>query len=153
MQDRVASETRVLVLDTVGELLHMLPAASAVFVGGTIAPIGGHNVLEPAAYGKPVAFGPNTANVAGAAEELCREGGAVTVRSPQDLERLWKRLLREPKAAREMGARAGAVAERHASAVERTWAIVEPYLCSRTNAQEGSEKGKTTDRGGAAWCY
>jgi 3-deoxy-D-manno-octulosonic-acid transferase len=145
MRDRVASETKVLLLDTVGELLHLLPAASAVFVGGTVAPLGGHNVLEPAAYGKPVAFGPNTANVAGAAEELCREGGAVTVRTPQDLERLWKRLLMEAERVAEMGARARSVADAHANAVERTWEIVGPYLESGRRRAEASPAGNTQD--------
>ena len=129
MHDRVAPETQVLILDTVGELLHLFSASSAVFVGGTIAPMGGHNVLEPAAYGKPVAFGPSTANVAGAAEELCRAGGAVRVRESLDLQRFWEQALIEPDKACEMGARAGGVvAEMHANVVERTWAIVEPYL-------------------------
>src|SRR5262249_36504103 len=77
LRGRVAASTRVLLLDTLGELPDVLPAAQAVFVGGTIAPVGGHNVLEPAVFGKPVAFGPSTENVAAAAEALLA-GGAAT---------------------------------------------------------------------------
>ena len=71
----VAPATQVVLLDTVGELVRFLPAAWAVFVGGTIAELGGHNLLEPAAYGKAVAFGPHTENVAEAAAALLAGGG------------------------------------------------------------------------------
>jgi len=128
MKESIATPTRVLLLDTVGELAHFLPSALAVFVGGSIAPLGGHNVLEPAAFGKPVAFGPHTDTVADAAEELCKAGGGVTVGEPAELAALWRRVLDEPGLAAEMGARARAVAEERSQAVERTWAIVAPYL-------------------------
>ena len=79
VRDTVAAATQVLLLDTVGELPDVLAGSTAVFVGGTIAPVGGHNVLEPAVFGKPVAFGPHTANVRTAAEALLEGGAAVRV--------------------------------------------------------------------------
>lgn len=132
----VATTTQVVVLDTVGELATFLPVATAVFVGGTIAPIGGHNVLEPAGYAKPVAFGPHTENVADAAAELCSEGAAVMVREPSQLGELWRRLLDRPQEARDMGARARAVVETRASAVVRTWELIAPLL----GAQSGHRR-------------
>jgi 3-deoxy-D-manno-octulosonic-acid transferase len=128
MRDSISPQTQVLLLDTIGELARFLPSSLAVFVGGSIAPLGGHNVLEPAAYGKPVAFGPHVETVADAAEQLCLAGGAVVVREPADLTSLWKRLLDQPESARDMGQRARRVAEERSKAVERTWALIEPYL-------------------------
>jgi 3-deoxy-D-manno-octulosonic-acid transferase len=131
MGQSVAPQTQVLLLDTVGELLRVLPCGLAAFVGGSIAPLGGHNVLEPAAYAKPVAFGPHTETVADAAEELYLAGGGVMVQEPEDLAKLWRSLLDDPERAREMGERARAVAEARAMAVERTWDLVAPYLAQR----------------------
>lgn len=124
----VARETQVLLLDTVGELVRFLPLATAVFVGGTLAPLGGHNVLEPARFGKPVAFGPSLNNVAVAARELCRQRGAVLVRGHADLARHWEQCLDDPAFAAAMGARARAVAAAGNEALEQTWALLEPYL-------------------------
>jgi 3-deoxy-D-manno-octulosonic-acid transferase len=94
----VAADVQVLLLDTVGELVRFFPAAWAVFVGGTVAPLGGHNVLEPAAYAKPVVFGPHTENVAAAAAALCAAGAAAVVRTPSELAEYWARC--SPTAAR-----------------------------------------------------
>jgi 3-deoxy-D-manno-octulosonic-acid transferase len=124
----VDPSTRVLVLDTVGELVHYLPFAVAVFVGGTIAPLGGHNVLEPATFGKPVSFGPHTDTVAEPAAALLAAGGAVRVETPNQLTEHWLHCLDHPAAAREMGARGQGVAAAGAAALERTWALIEPYL-------------------------
>lgn len=124
----VSAEAEVFLLDTVGELVRFLPVACAVFVGGTIAPLGGHNVLEPAVYGKPVAFGPHTENVEEAARALCEGGGAVVVRQADDLGRLWRGLLASPEGADEMGRRAFAVAGADVRVIERTWALVAPFV-------------------------
>jgi 3-deoxy-D-manno-octulosonic-acid transferase len=128
MGDEVSSQTQVLLLDTVGELPRFLPSARAVFVGGTVASLGGHNVLEPATHAKPVAFGPNTQNVAAAADALIAAGGGQRVHQPIDLERFWARFLAEPAQAALAGERARRVALTQSDVVARTWACVEPFL-------------------------
>lgn len=128
MGDEVLSPTQLLLLDTVGELPRFLPFARAVFVGGTVASLGGHNVLEPATHAKPVAFGPHTQNVAAAAEALLAAGGGERVRGPLDLQRFWARFLSDPAQAVVAGARARSVAEAQSDAIERTWTLVEPFL-------------------------
>lgn len=128
MGNEVSSRTQVLLLDTIGELPRVLPWSRAVFVGGTVAPLGGHNVLEPATQAKPVAFGPHTENVAAAADALIAAGGGERVRQPADLERLWARFLREPAQAALAGERARTVAEARSDAVRRTWTCLEPFL-------------------------
>jgi 3-deoxy-D-manno-octulosonic-acid transferase len=120
--------TRIVVLDTVGDLVRYLPFATAVFVGGTVAPLGGHNVLEPATFAKPVAFGPHTETVAEAAAALLAADGAVRVHAPRDLAAHWAYCLDHPEAAREMGARAQSVVATGQAVLDRTWALLEPFL-------------------------
>jgi 3-deoxy-D-manno-octulosonic-acid transferase len=121
---RVGEATQVLLLDTIGELPNVLAAATAVFVGGTVAPVGGHNVLEPAVCGKPVAFGPHTANVHAAAEALVDSGAAVRVHDAGELAAEWRRLLAQPALAQERGAKGRAVIDAHAAVAERSAELV-----------------------------
>jgi 3-deoxy-D-manno-octulosonic-acid transferase len=94
----------VLVLDTHGELASFYRLAAAAFVGGTLVPVGGHNVLEPAAAGAPVLFGPHTGNVREEAAGLVRAGGGFRVGGGEALSRILGKLL----SSRSAGARAGA---------------------------------------------
>jgi 3-deoxy-D-manno-octulosonic-acid transferase len=124
----VPAAVRVLILDTLGELVQFYPAAWAVFVGGTVAPLGGHNVLEPATYGRAVAFGPHTENVAEAAEALHGAGGGARVGSPAELAHYWDKLLARRDEADAAGGRARTVALSRAEALERTWEMLGPLL-------------------------
>jgi len=126
--ERVADTTRVLLLDTIGELPDVLATATAVFVGGTVAPVGGHNVLEPALYGKPVAFGPHTANVRTAAEALVEGGAAVCVHDAPELAAEWRRLLAQPALAEEVGARGRALVAAQVAVAERTARLIRRCL-------------------------
>lgn len=128
MSSPISDRTEVLILDTIGELARFFAAARAVLVGGTVAPVGGHNVLEPAAYGRAISFGPQLANVVEAAEALRAGGGAELVRTPAELARHWREMIERPARAAEMGARARAVSETRAAAVERTWELIAPFL-------------------------
>jgi len=125
----VARETRVVLLDSIGELPRFYPAAAAVFVGGTVAAMGGHNLLEPAAYGKAVAFGPHTSNVADAARALRDQGGGHEVHAPGDLTHLWRRILANPPEGQLIGERARAVVASGVAALERNWEVLEPFVC------------------------
>ena len=120
----------MLLLDTLGELLEVLPVARGVFVGGTIAPVGGHNMLEPAIFATPVAFGPHTENVTAAAAALLEAGAAVEVRDAAALSAEWRRLLSEPAASVEMGRRGRAVVAAGAAVAEHTFDVVRPWLGS-----------------------
>jgi 3-deoxy-D-manno-octulosonic-acid transferase len=128
LEGALSAEAQVLLLDTVGELVRFFPPAWAVFVGGSVAPLGGHNLLEPATYGKPVAFGPHTGNVAAAAAALCAAGGGAVVRTPSELAEYWDGLLADRAAADAAGARARSVAAAGADALERTWSMLAPLL-------------------------
>jgi len=93
----------VVILDTVGELAALYALAEVVFVGGSLVPIGGHNVLEPAMRGKPVLVGPHTSNFREGAELLQRSGGGLVVKDGPELERELARLLEDRDLARRMG--------------------------------------------------
>lgn len=118
----------VIVLDTVGELAQIYTIADAVFVGGSLVPRGGHNVLEPALRRKPVLVGPHTDNFREAAALLVDAGAAAVVTDAASLSAELKALLSDPVIAAKRGeAGAEAVAARH-GAVAATLELVERYL-------------------------
>ena len=88
----------VVVLDTIGELAQVYQAATVVFVGGSLVPTGGHNILEPAVYGKPIVFGPHMQNFAEIAETFLSGRAAVQVETARELEDALIELLSEPDA-------------------------------------------------------
>ena len=98
----------VLVVDTIGELERFYAAASVAFVGGSLVPVGGHNLLEPALYGIPVLFGPHTGETGGADRLLLAEGGGFRVADAAGLARTVDDLLSDP----ERQAAAGEAAQR-----------------------------------------
>ncbi len=124
----VQPTTQVLLIDTVGELLAFFPLCRAAFVGGTLVPVGGHNVTEPALFAKPVAFGPHTNNVADAARALLEARGAVRVHEAADLAMHWREVLDNPNFAIAMGERAQAVVRAQADVAERTLDLLAPLL-------------------------
>jgi len=120
----------VIVLDTVGELAQMYTIADAVFVGGSLVPRGGHNVLEPALRRKPVLVGPHTDNFREAVALLVDAGAGVVVTDAASMAAELKALLSDPVIAAKRGeAGAEAVAARH-GAVAATLELVERYLLS-----------------------
>ncbi|MEJ2533968.1 MAG: lipid IV(A) 3-deoxy-D-manno-octulosonic acid transferase [Gammaproteobacteria bacterium] len=96
-------DCQVMVLDTLGELPRYYAAADLAFVGGTLSPVGGHNVLEPAALGKPVLFGPHTANVRETSERLLETGAAQRVHDTEELRGALEQLFRDAAARDRMG--------------------------------------------------
>src|SRR5207244_9413711 len=84
------------ILDTIGELAQLYQIATAVFVGGSLVPAGGHNILEPALYGRPIVFGPYMQNFAAIAETFLSNGAAVQVRSGRELEDTMVSLMTDP---------------------------------------------------------
>jgi 3-deoxy-D-manno-octulosonic-acid transferase len=118
----------VLLLDTVGELAQLYAIASVVFVGGSLVPIGGHNMLEPAARRRPVLFGPHTRNFREAAALLVERGAGLVVHDATELGTEVARLVADPDLSAKMG-QAGfeAVASRH-GAVRETLDLVARFL-------------------------
>ena len=106
-EDRWTGDPPVLLLDTLGELASLYAGAAAAFVGGTLARVGGHNLLEPARAGVPVLYGPHVENVAAFADVLDSSGGGIRVADEADLAGRLEALLGDP----ELRARKGRAAQ------------------------------------------
>ena len=119
-----ASRCEVLILDTHGELASFYRLARAAFVGGTLARIGGHNVLEPAVSGIPVLFGPHTSNVREEAEGLVKCGGGFRVSSAAALANRLGTLLASNRLARKAGRRAREFVRSRQGAARRAVALM-----------------------------
>lgn len=110
----------LLLLDTFGELARIYAYGTAVFVGGTLVPTGGHNPIEPAAAGVPVCFGPSMSNFREIATAFLEADAAEEVASAQDVIDFAGRMFDDDAARRVLGARARNVVERNRGASERT---------------------------------
>jgi len=113
-------EGDVLVLDTLGELARVYSLASVVFVGGSLMPSGGHNILEAAATGKPVVVGPHMENFQEIADEFQAEGALSVVVSAEELAREVAGLLADPARRAALGGAARAIVDRNRGALART---------------------------------
>ena len=98
-------DAEVIILDTIGELVRVYQLATVVFVGGSFGKRGGQNVLEPAAYGKPVLFGPRMENFLDSVQVLVGRGG-LQVKDPPALEQLLRDLFARPDELQTLGAMA-----------------------------------------------
>ena len=121
-------EADVVVLDTIGELPYVYEVASCVFVGGSLVPAGGHNIIEPAAAGRAILFGPHMESFAEIAHLFVVRSAAVQVRTADDLESEVVALLGDPQRCRRLGAAARTVLEAHRGATSRTLAAVAELL-------------------------
>jgi 3-deoxy-D-manno-octulosonic-acid transferase len=125
---RVPSDTPVLLVDTIGELTTLYASADAAFVGGSLVPIGGHNLLEPAALGLPVLTGPYYFNGKEIAQLLLARGAALQVEGAQDLAATLERLLAEPAAREQMGIIGKEIIAANRGSVAKLLALIEPWL-------------------------
>jgi 3-deoxy-D-manno-octulosonic-acid transferase len=124
---------RVIVLDSRGELATVYRYAVATFVGGTLAPIGGHNLLEPAIWGKPVFFGPYTDHCAEIADLLLRAEGGRQVIDGAELAIHLTAVLNDRSALERMGRAAQQVVVENRGALEQTVEIITRVLNVRTS--------------------
>ena len=110
----------VVILDTIGELTHLFQIATVVFVGGSLVDQGGHNILEPAVYGKPVVFGPYMQNFAEIAETFVQQHAAIQIAHPSELPAVILRLIGDPVERARLGAAARALVDANRGATPRT---------------------------------
>ncbi len=122
------SEVDIFLIDTVGELFKLYPLGNAVFVGGSLVPTGGHNILEPAVWERAVVFGPHMDNFKEAAELLQDANGGIQLTSGADLPVVMERLLISMEEAHIRGQACAEAVKSNAGATERTLAYIEKYL-------------------------
>jgi 3-deoxy-D-manno-octulosonic-acid transferase len=127
----IPKEVTVILLDTIGELASIYRCADGVFVGGSLVSSGGHNILEPAAFGKIPVFGPSMENFSEMAARFVSAGAAVQVESPEDAGVAWIEFFREPDRMRAMGETARALVEASRGATARALSVIAQHLPSR----------------------
>jgi 3-deoxy-D-manno-octulosonic-acid transferase len=118
----------VLLLDTLGELASVYAEADCAFVGGSLAPWGGHNIIEPASWGKPVLFGPHMQNFADVARIFLDAGAAIQVEDEAQLESGLRELLGSRERREELSRKALAVVAENRGAASRTVAAMKELL-------------------------
>ena len=119
---------QVLLGDTMGELPLFYAAADAAFVGGSLVPHGGHNPLEAAALGRPVAYGPHTFNFDEIARLLVEEGAARRVGDAGELAATLAGWLADAAARTAAGERGRLAVARNRGALDRLWTLLAPLL-------------------------
>ncbi|MGJ8514073.1 lipid IV(A) 3-deoxy-D-manno-octulosonic acid transferase [Carnimonas bestiolae] len=119
LNERIDPAVSVYVGDTMGELIALYASADIAFVGGSLVPVGGHNLLEPAALGLPVISGPHLANITEVADEMSANGALEKVESGYELGAAINTLLAYPERRKALGSAAFEVVERNRGAAER----------------------------------
>ena len=125
-----ADGSEVLLVDTVGELARLYASADVAFVGGSLVPIGGHNLLEPAALGLPVLTGPFQFNSREIATLLLRRGAALEVSDARELAAAVRRLFDDPGERQRIGAIGRDIVASNRGSVARLLALMEPWLAA-----------------------
>lgn len=124
----------IILVDTVGELGAWWGTATIAFVGGSLGSRGGQNMIEPAAYGAAVSFGPNTWNFRDVVAALVTADAAVVVRNANELDDFIRRCLDEPRYAAALGLRAHRLVQSQLGATGRTIALVDTLFSSETES-------------------
>lgn len=123
--------TEVMLLDTLGELLQFYAAADVAFVAGSLVPIGGHNLLEPAALGIATLSGPHNFNAQEIADMLIEVGAVQVVRDAGELGAALRLLLADPLERARRGALGRDAVDRNRGALARLLALIDPVLKER----------------------
>jgi 3-deoxy-D-manno-octulosonic-acid transferase len=128
MNGRVAEISDVIFLDTLGDLPVFYALAHIAFVGGSLVDAGGHNLVEPARFRKPILFGPYMTNCADLADEMKRRGAGIEVSSREDLIGAISELLADQTKAGQMGELAYNVVQGDQGVMKRSMELVSRYL-------------------------
>jgi 3-deoxy-D-manno-octulosonic-acid transferase len=118
----------VVVLDTIGELATVYQLATVAFVGGSLVDTGGHNILEPAVFGKPIVFGPHMSNFAEIAQAFLSNIAGVQVRGDRELADVLVALMADPIRRARLGAAARALVEANRGAKDKSIAVLTTLL-------------------------
>jgi 3-deoxy-D-manno-octulosonic-acid transferase len=124
----ISDDVTVLLLDSIGELASLYGLADGAFVGGSLVSSGGHNILEPAAFGKIPVFGPSMENFSEIASRFVAAGAAVQVDSPEDVGVAWIELFRDPVRMKRMGETAEQLVAGSRGAADRALAEIAKHL-------------------------
>lgn len=122
------SDIEVYLGDTMGEVPLFYAAANVAFVGGTLVPVGGHNLLEPASLGRPVITGPHLFNTQDIANKFEKVGASITVNNAGQLGSAVADLFADPAMAEDIGNRGREIVEQNRGALGRLLQLLEPLI-------------------------
>lgn len=121
-------DNQVMVIDTMGHLKALYPLAHLVFVGKSLTAGGGHNIIEPACFGKPILVGPRTDNFKDIVRIFLEHKAIIQVKNQRELLFRIRELLKSPEQMRRLGQRAQEVVRTNRGAVEKTMDILSGFL-------------------------
>jgi 3-deoxy-D-manno-octulosonic-acid transferase len=124
IEERQGKSARVIILDTRGELAEVYALARVTFVGGTLVPVGGHNLLEPARWGKPVYFGPYTDHCSEIAHFLVQAGGGRQVKDAEELCAQLLQAFNNPSLIQHMGSAARGVVQANQGVMKKNLDLI-----------------------------
>ncbi|MBD3647771.1 MAG: glycosyltransferase, partial [Pseudomonadales bacterium] len=131
--ERCNSETSVLLLDTMGELLYFYAVSDIAFVGGSLVPVGGHNLMEAALLGLPVIMGPHLDNIDDIAALFLEEDALCLVNDKQELSKELAELCSDDARRSRLAANGERVIEENRGALDRVEALIEDALNDRSH--------------------
>lgn len=126
--DTLSEDTQVLLGDSMGEMYMYYAACDVAFVGGSLVPLGGHNLIEACAMGKPVLTGPHTFNFSEITDQAIAADAAIRVADAQDVMKKAQALLDDTQTRIQMGENAYAFFLQHQGATDRTLQVLRQYL-------------------------
>lgn len=141
----VDADTDILLGDTMGELLLLFGAADLAFVGGSLVPVGGHNLMEPAAWGLPILTGPHLFNFAEASGLLRDAGAMIVVGDQEELGEKVAELAATETVRQEMGKQALAVANANRGALQKLLDVIERTLRDQPEKSDGLRRATCSD--------
>ena len=121
----------IVILDSIGELATIYQLATVAFVGGSLVATGGHNILEPAVFGKPILFGPHMENFAEIADAFVANVAGVQVRTERELADVMVELMSDPVRRARLGAAARALVEANRGAKDKSLDVLAALLPER----------------------
>ncbi len=122
------SSSNVMLLDTIGDLNASYSLCDIAFVGGSLVKKGGHNLIEPALFGKPIIFGKYMSNFKEIRNIFLKENAALEVDTPQALEYGLRQLLASPSQRQALGSRAKELIDKNRGAAQRTISVIQELL-------------------------
>ena len=129
------TNTAVFLADTMGELPLFYAASDVAFVGGSLVPVGGHNLLEPAALGLPVVSGPHVFNAQDIADMFAELGACHIVHNSSELANCVRDLIADPQAAAEMGNRGRSIVLENRGSLSKLLGLLEPLIADTPGNQ------------------
>jgi 3-deoxy-D-manno-octulosonic-acid transferase len=131
---QVDADVDVYLGDTMGELSLLYASSDVAFVGGSLVPLGGQNILEPCALGVPVVFGQHMFNFPDISRWTIKEGAGIMVNNEQALSETVAELLANANLRDEMGRRGRAFIDAHRGALDRNVALLSSLAAGKTDA-------------------